>query len=80
MEHEKLNAWREEMGLTIADVARAIGMDYNYVTMIFRGDRRVTSGFRWRFGLAYGFDVATELFGDNGPHRPKPAENQVRTQ
>jgi transcriptional regulator with XRE-family HTH domain len=63
MELERLRQWLKKNNFSYGDLARAVGLDYNYIAMVMRGERPISYGIRWRFAQAFGFDVAAEVFG-----------------
>lgn len=56
---QDLRDWLREKNLTQAQLADEIGMTYNYVATICRGDVAMSPLFRLRFMASYGFDPAT---------------------
>ncbi len=64
---DRLVAWMHDKGMKQKDLAKALGFETSYISMIVSGQRVITDAFRWRFAQAFGFDVAAELFGD-GEH------------
>lgn len=63
-DREQLAAWMQENGITVKALADATGVSSNYIYMMTKSDRALSEAFKWRFGLAYGHDVAQRVFGD----------------
>lgn len=61
---QRLLQWMETHGLTVGAVAEATGDFPSNISMMTKGPREVNQAFKWRFGEAFGFDVARQVFVD----------------
>jgi len=63
METETLFAqWVKIMGYTDRQVGEKMGIDPALVWRVRNNKREPTDGFAWRFGKAYGFELAQRFF------------------
>lgn len=62
LEKERLMEWMVGRGFDTASLADATGDTFSTVHMITKGNRPVSDAFKWRFGVAFGFDEAKSLF------------------
>jgi transcriptional regulator with XRE-family HTH domain len=63
METETLFAqWCKIMGYTDRHVGDKMGVDPALVWRVRKGERQPTDGFAWRFGRAFGFELAQRFF------------------
>lgn len=67
---QHLREWLEDQQMTQAELARKVGMQYNYVATICRGEKPFSSGFRLRFIEQFGFDPAHAFNGSRTAERP----------
>ena len=75
----KLAAWMELEGLTDRQLAERLRMDASYIWMLRTGTRPISDGFRWRFGRAYGFELATKIFAESATVRTDMPVAELRT-
>lgn len=61
---ERLLQWMESHGLSASAVAEATGDFPSNISMMTKGPRDVNQAFKWRFGKAFGFAVAEQIFID----------------
>lgn len=62
-DREQLARWMDANGVNVKLLADATGLSTNYIYMMTKSDRTISEAFKWRFGLAYGHDVAQQVFG-----------------
>lgn len=67
---QHLREWLENQQMTQAELARKVGLQYNYVATICRGEKPLSSGFRLRFIEQFGFDPETLNGNHTGANRP----------
>lgn len=70
---ERLLQWMKERNISMSQLARATGDHTSAISMMTNGPREVNQAFKWRFGEAFGFDVATQIFLDNPIQRQEIA-------
>ncbi len=51
--------------MTQTELAAKLGYDVSHVSMVIRGQRRITDGFRWRWQEAFGAKAMKVLNGDD---------------
>jgi plasmid maintenance system antidote protein VapI len=68
---ERLLQWIKEQNISAARLANATGDHASAISMMTVGPREVSQAFKWRFGKAFGFDVAEQIFID------EPLERQT---
>jgi plasmid maintenance system antidote protein VapI len=61
-ELQRLLEWMKENEHTNASLARATGDFYNNVSRMTAGKTRISAGFKFRFGEAFGDDARNKLF------------------
>lgn len=61
---KKLEAWMKSNGMRQTDLARRMGVSESLISLIVNGERRPTSGFRWRFANVFGYELAKMLLED----------------
>lgn len=54
-----------QKGMTQTELAAKLGYDVSHVSMVIRGQRRITDGFRWRWQEAFGAKAMKVLNGDD---------------
>lgn len=59
---QRLLQWMEANGHDYRSLAIATGDTRSSVHQMVIGEREVNQAFKWRFGLAFGFEVAKEIF------------------
>lgn len=69
---ERLRAWMKAHELDYRAVAEATGDTKSTVNMILNGNRAINQAFKWRFGVAYGFDEACRVFVDSPVEQVEP--------
>lgn len=67
---QRLLQWMEENGHSYRSLAAATGDTLSSAQQMTNGDRKVNQAFKWRFALAFGFDLAKELFTDEPVEEP----------
>lgn len=70
---ERLITWMNDNHITAAKLARATGDHRVTIHHMTRGDREINQAFKWRFGEAFGFDVAKQIFADTPSAQPEIA-------
>jgi len=63
-DREEFKAWMKANDVSVRQVAEATGFKPNYIYMMIASDRTISEAFKWKFGVAYGHDVAGQLFGE----------------
>lgn len=58
----KLAAWMHLEGIGATEVARKMGITQVHVWKIQHGILEASPSFAWKFGRAYGFELAVKLF------------------
>lgn len=57
-----------------ADLARALGLQPSYVARVVKGDQEASPGFKWRFYVRYGDNVARSVFTEDFNPPPNGTE------
>lgn len=70
-DRERLIAWMQENDMNGSELARRTGDHRSAIFMMTTGQREVNEAFKWRFGSAFGFDLAASIFID------QPLEQQA---
>lgn len=60
--NERFANWMSACVLSDSDVAEKMKIDKAYIWRIRKGEREIADSFAWKFGQAYGFDLAQRLF------------------
>lgn len=63
-ETDRLLAWMHRQGISTAMLAKALGIDYTYMTRMLSGDRPISDTLRWRMSTIYGPTIAMRIFLD----------------
>jgi hypothetical protein len=63
-DREQLAKWMAENGVNVKLLADATGVSSNYIYMMTKSDRTISEAFKWRFGVAYGHEVAQRVFAE----------------
>lgn len=63
-DRDQLAKWMADNGVNVKLLADATGVSSNYIYMMTKSDRTISEAFKWRFGLAYGHDVAQQVFAE----------------
>lgn len=61
-EVDRLAAWMQRQGISPSMLAKAVGIDYTYITRMLTGDRPISDTLRWRISTIYGTQVAMRIF------------------
>lgn len=72
----KFAAWMQFEGNTDSSVAKRVGVGTVYVWKLRHGKVALSPSFAWKFGRAYGFDLAQKLFA-NEAARVSAGEDKV---
>lgn len=70
---ERLRAWMKENGHTTKALADATGIKYSLMSQMVADKRRISESFKWKFGKAFGYNLAIALFAPEGEkNEPHP--------
>ena len=64
MDNETLDKWMSENNIESSALAEKLGVSYEYIYKLRNKKAQVGGGFKWRFGITFGFEKAVELFGE----------------
>jgi hypothetical protein len=67
-EIKALNQWMKVNGYTHVTLAQATGDFYTHIGPMVAGHKRISEGFKFRFGEAFGDEARNQLF-----RHPEPA-------
>ena len=59
---KRLRSWMELENITTLDVADRTGIHRSHILKVISGATPISPSFCWKFGQAYGFDLARKLF------------------
>lgn len=68
---QRLLQWMADNQIDAASLARATGDVRSAISMMTVGRRDINQAFKWRFGVAFGFDVAQQIFVDEPVSNPQ---------
>ena len=63
-ELERLKMWMQKTGFDTKTLAEATGVGYNALYKMISDRRHISDNFKYRFGNAFGFDLAFSIFDD----------------
>lgn len=63
-DRQRLLQWMEANEVGVSQLARTTGDFKSSISYMIHGHREINQAFKWRFGKAYGFDVAEQIFVD----------------